>query len=111
MSVKRKILVWGLVAVATLLLLISSVTVWTKRQLLNTDGWTKTSGQLLANDTVRAAVSAKLVDALFQRVDVAEKLKQQLPDQLQAAAPVLSRLQRFDLKRIGTSDILARLNA
>ena len=90
MSVKRKILVWGLVAVATLLLLISSVTVWTKRQLLNTDGWTKTSGQLLANDTVRTAVSAKLVDALFQRVDVAEKLKQQLPDQLQAAAPVLA---------------------
>ena len=27
----------------------------------------------------------------------------------QAAAPVLSRLQRFDLKRIGTSDIIARL--
>ena len=66
------------------------MTVWTKRQLLNTDGWTSTSGQLLANDTVRAAVSAKLVDALFQRVDVAEKLKQQLPDQLQAAAPVLA---------------------
>ena len=90
MSVKRKILVWSLVAVATLLLLISSVTVWTKRQLLNTDGWTSTSGKLLANDAVRTAVSAKLVDALFQRVDVAEKLKQQLPDQLQAAAPVLA---------------------
>ena len=27
----------------------------------------------------------------------------------QAAAPVLSRLQRFDLKRIGNSDIVARL--
>jgi DNA polymerase-3 subunit gamma/tau len=27
----------------------------------------------------------------------------------QTAAPVLSRLQRFDLKRIGTSDIIARL--
>ncbi len=90
MSVKRKILVWGLVAVATLLLLITSLTVWTKRQLLNTDGWTNTSGQLLANDTVRGAVSAKLVDALFQRVDVAEELKRQLPDQLQAAAPVLA---------------------
>jgi DNA polymerase-3 subunit gamma/tau len=29
----------------------------------------------------------------------------------QAAAPVLSRLQRFDLKRIGTSDIVTRLEA
>jgi hypothetical protein len=89
-SVKRKILVWSLVGIATLLLLVTSLTVWTKRQLLNTDGWTSTSGQLLANDTVRGAVSAKLVDALFQRVDVAEELKQQLPDQLQAAAPVLA---------------------
>lgn len=90
MSVKRKILVWSLVAVATLLLLITSLTVWTKRQLLNTDGWTSTSGQLLANDAVRGAITAKLVDALFQRVDVADELKQRLPDQLQAAAPVLA---------------------
>src|SRR5687768_6453269 len=29
----------------------------------------------------------------------------------QSAAPVLSRLQRFDLKRIGTSDIVSRLEA
>ena len=29
----------------------------------------------------------------------------------QAAAPVLSRLQRFDLKRIGTADIVTRLQA
>src|SRR5688572_7997512 len=29
----------------------------------------------------------------------------------QAAAPVLSRLQRFDLKRMGTSDIVSRLEA
>ena len=90
MSVKRKILVWSLVAVATLLLLISSLTVWTKRQVLNTDNWTDLSGQLLASDTIRSAVSAKMVNALFQRVDVAGELKQQLPDQLKAAAPVLA---------------------
>ena len=62
-SVKRKILVWSLVAVATLLLLISSLTVWTKRQVLNTDNWTDLSGQLLASDTIRSAVSAKMVNA------------------------------------------------
>ena len=90
MSVKRKILVWSLVALATLLLLISSLTVWTKRQVLNTDNWTDLSGQLLASDTIRSAVSAKMVNALFQRVDVAGELRQQLPDQLQAAAPVLA---------------------
>ena len=90
MSVKRKIVVWSLVAVATLLLLISTLTVWTKRQVLNTDNWTDLSGQLLASDSIRSAVSAKMVNALFQRVDVAGELRQRLPDQLQAAAPVLA---------------------
>lgn len=87
---KRKIVVWSLVGLATLLLLISSLTVWTRRQLLNTDNWTDLSGQLLANDTVRAALSTRLVNALFQRVDVSGELKKKLPDQLQAAAPVLA---------------------
>jgi hypothetical protein len=89
-SVKRKIVVWSLVGLATLLLLISSLTVWTRRQLLNTDNWTDLSAQLLQRDDVRAALSAKLVNALFQRVDVAGALEQRLPDQLQAAAPVLA---------------------
>jgi hypothetical protein len=76
--------------VATLLLLITSLTVWTKRQILSTDGWTNTSSQLLEDDTVRAALSAKLVNALFERVDVEAQLKERLPDQLQAAAPILA---------------------
>ncbi len=90
MSVKRKIVVWSLVGLATLLLLISSLTVWTRRQLLNTDNWTDLSAQLLQRDNVRAALSAKLVNALFQRVDVSGALEQRLPDQLKAAAPVLA---------------------
>jgi hypothetical protein len=89
-SVKRKILVWSLVAVATILLLISSITVWTKRQIFNTDNFTNTSAQLLENDTVRAALSAKLVNLLFERVDVAAALEERLPPQLEAAAPVLA---------------------
>ena len=90
MSVKRKILVWSLVGVATVLLLITSMTVWTKRQLLSTDNWTDTAGQLLENEDVRAAISAKMVNLLFQRVDVAAALEERLPDQLKAAAPVLA---------------------
>jgi len=89
-SIKRKILVWSLVAVATLLLLISSITVWTKRQILDTNNYTKTAGSLLENDEVRAALSAKLVNLLFSRVDVSAALQQRLPEQLKGAAPVLA---------------------
>ncbi len=35
MSKKRGLLVWGLFALATILLLVSSLTVWAKRQLLD----------------------------------------------------------------------------
>jgi hypothetical protein len=87
-SVKRKILVWSLIGIATLLLLISTMTIWTKRQLLDSNNWTKTSGQLLANDQVRGALSLKLTNLLFQQVDVAHQLKSRLPAQLQGLAPV-----------------------
>ena len=46
----RAIAVWALVVVATLLLLVSSLTIWVKRQALDTDAWTNASGQMLAND-------------------------------------------------------------
>ena len=88
MSRKRKTVVGLIIGITTLLLLISTMTIWMKRQLLSTDNWTRTSGQLLANDTVRGALSVKLVDLLFQQVDVAQQLKSKLPPQLEGLAPV-----------------------
>jgi hypothetical protein len=89
-SKKRHALVWGLVVLATILLLISSFTVWMKRQLLDTDNWTTTSSQLLANDQVRGAISQKLVDELFLRIDVESQLQQRLPPRAKSAAPILA---------------------
>jgi hypothetical protein len=84
---RRKVAVWSLVGLASLLALVSSLTVWTKRQLLSTDAWTNTSAQMLADPTIRSAVSNRLVDGLFRRVDVAGELRAQLPEQAQALAP------------------------
>jgi uncharacterized iron-regulated membrane protein len=39
MSKKRGLLVWGLLVLATILLFVSSLTVWSKRQLLDNDAW------------------------------------------------------------------------
>jgi hypothetical protein len=90
MSKKRGFLVWGLFALATILLFVSSLTVWSKRQLLDNQAWTNSSTQLLANDEVRTAVAQTLVDRLFQRVDVEAQLRARLPERSQAAAPVLA---------------------
>ena len=90
MSKKRGVLVWGLLVLATILLFVSSLTVWSKRQLLDNDAWADSSSQLLANDQVRGAISQTLVDRLFERVDVDAQLRARLPEQAQGAAPALA---------------------
>ena len=90
MSKKRGLLVWSLLGLATLLLFVSSLTVWSKRQLLDDRAWANSSTQLLANDEVRGAIAQTLVDRLFQRVDVEAQLRARLSDRSQGAAPALT---------------------
>jgi hypothetical protein len=89
MSKKRGVLIWCLFGLATILLFVSSLTVWSKRQLLDDQAWANSSTQLLANDEVRGAIAQKLSDALFRRVDVEAQLRERLP-RAQGAAPVLA---------------------
>ena len=90
MSKKRGLLVWSLFGLATILLFVSSLTVWSKRQLLDDQAWANSSTQLLANDEVRAAIAQKLSDALFQRVDVEAQLRERLPAQRKGTAGALA---------------------
>ena len=90
MSKKRGLLVWGLLVLATILLFVSSLTVWSKRQLLDNDAWADSSTKLLANNDVRGAVAQTLVDRLFERVDVEAQLRARLPEQARGAAPALA---------------------
>jgi len=90
MSKKRGILVWSLLGLATIVLLVSSLTVWAKRQLLDDQAWADSSSQLLANDEVRGAIAQKLSDGLFQRIDVEAQLRERLPKRSQGAAAALA---------------------
>jgi hypothetical protein len=90
MSKKRGVLVWGLLALATILMFVSSFTVWSKHQLLDDQAWADSSTQLLANDEVRGAIAQKLSDGLFQRVDVEAQLRERLPKRSQGAAAALA---------------------
>jgi hypothetical protein len=87
MSRRRSWLVWGLVVLATVLALVASMTVWTKRQLLDTDNWTSSSAKILGNDDVRAALSSRLVNLLNERVDIEAQLEERLPARAEGAAP------------------------
>jgi hypothetical protein len=79
-----------LFVLATVLLFVSSLTVWAKRQLLDSEAWADSSAQLLANDQVRGAVAQTLVDRLFERVDVEAQLRARLPERSQGAAAALA---------------------
>ena len=108
MSKKRGVLVWSLFGLATILMLVSSLTVWAKRQLLNDQAWADSSSQLLANDEVRGAIAQKLSDGLFARVDVEAQLRERLPPRSQGAAPVLAAALQNNLGPAAANALLQR---
>jgi hypothetical protein len=69
----------ALVIVATLLAVFAVFAVWAKRQVLETDTWTKTSTKLLADEHVQTALSTFLVDQLYANVNVEGELRRALP--------------------------------
>lgn len=74
----RKLVV-AILVVATLLGLVSVLSIWVKRQALETDTWTNTSTKLLENQEVNKALSAYMVEALYENVDVQGDLAGALP--------------------------------
>ena len=90
MTRRRSVAVWALIVLASLLALVSALTVWSKQQLLDTDNFTSSSAKLLANDEIRATLSNRLVDLLNQRVDVQAQLEEKLPPRAKGAAPAIA---------------------
>ena len=82
----RAVLAWGLLALGTLILIVGSLTVWVKRQALDTDAWVDTSSQLLEDDEVRSALSVYIVDQLYSNVDVEARFERRLPPDLEGLA-------------------------
>ncbi|HEX5762955.1 MAG TPA: SHOCT domain-containing protein [Solirubrobacterales bacterium] len=74
----RKLVV-AILVFATLLGLVSVFSIWVKRQALETDTWTSTSTKLLEDKDVNEALSAYMVEALYENVDVQGELAGALP--------------------------------
>ncbi len=99
----RRITVWVLIAVATLIGLASALTVWVQRQALDTTAVTNASTKMLENDQVRGALSVYLVDQLYNNVNVSESLSERLPKQLQPiAAPLAGALRQLSTQAANT---------
>src|SRR4051794_7945146 len=94
-SRRRRIAVWTLMVSASLLGLVSILTTWVDRQMLDNNAWTNASTQVVQSKEVRTALSTYLVNQLYDNVDVAGSLEQQLPPNLkQLAEPIASALRQ-----------------
>ena len=82
----RRILVNGLIGVATLLLIVGIFSVWVNRLLFNPDNWANSSTQLLQNPTIRSTTANYAVDQLYANVNVAALIKSALPPRLDPLA-------------------------
>jgi len=92
----HRFLVPGLLVLATVIGIGATFAVWVNRQALNTSNWSSTSGKILQDKPVQAALSAYLVRELFANVDVSAELQTALPKQLQPlSAPAAAGLQQL----------------
>ena len=86
LSRRRKSVVMALIVVATLFLLIGSLTIWVKRQVLDTDNVTTSTTELMQDPKVQSALATFLVDEIYQSVDVKADIEKQLPKSLKGIA-------------------------
>ena len=86
MTRRRKIAVWVLIVVSTLVLLIGALTVYVKREVLDTNNFTASTTELMRNPKVQSALATFLVDQIYQNVDVKADLQKQLPNNLKGLA-------------------------
>ncbi len=97
----------ALVVLGVLLVMVSLLANFVRREALDRDTFRSTSQQLIANEDIRNQVAAAMVDQLYSNVDVAGVLQQRLPDNLQPLAAPLAGLGREAIDR-GAQELLAR---
>jgi hypothetical protein len=71
-----------LVVIATITSIIMAFALWANRQLLETESWTETSSELLAEPAITDALGVYLVDQIYSNVDVQGEIAKRLPPEL-----------------------------
>jgi hypothetical protein len=91
----RKITVWTLVVLATLLAFVSILTTWVNRQMFDNTAWNKATTQVVQDPQVQSALATYLVNELYANVNVAQEFENHLPSTLKPlAAPLAGALEQ-----------------
>lgn len=90
LSRKRRILVWSLVVLASVLALVAIMTTWVKRQMLDNTAWNKATTQIVQDPKVQAAIATYTINQLYDNIDVGQALANRLPPSLKQLGPPLA---------------------
>jgi hypothetical protein len=90
LSRRRRILVWTMLVVASLLMFASILTLFVDRQMLDNNEWRNASTKVIQDPQIRAGLATYLVNQLYTSVDVPAELEQQLPATLKPLAPQIA---------------------
>jgi hypothetical protein len=85
----RKIATIALVIITSVFVLVSSLAVWGKRTLFDTDRFTKVVASVVADPAVTNAMANRLTDSVFDAVQGTGVIADNTPQQLQPLLPVL----------------------
>lgn len=95
----RLIAARALTILAILLALVGMVAFYVEHTALDEDGFESISRNMIEDDAIRTQVAAKVVDTLFENVDVEAAIAEQLPPAQERLAPVLAGLARSGADR------------
>jgi hypothetical protein len=86
----RRILAGVALVLACLLILVTTLAVWTHQVVLNTDRFTSLAGKVMAEPSVIDPLSARISDQVVTALDVQGRLEARLPDAVKPLAGTLT---------------------
>ncbi len=96
----RRALPLVLIVLATIIGIVSAFALWGKRQLLETETFKQTSGELIQDEQIQTAVADFITTSLFTNVDVEERLTKRLPPEFAPLAGPLTGALRGLVDRL-----------
>ena len=86
----RRITVWVLVILASVLLLVAILTTWVKRQMLDNAAWNRATTQIIQDPQVQSSLATYAVNQIYENIDVGQALSERLPPNLQPLGPPIA---------------------
>lgn len=85
---------------------LTTLSLWLKRNVINTDVWVTKTSALMANESVRSDVANRITDEIFAATDAEQVVAEIIPPRISAlSVPLTNNLKRYTTEK--TTELLA----